>query len=661
MNTQDMRSIGQRIRGFSIILLVFSWTLVWAQEEVVQIHGVKYAFKDGKWFAYVNNQLGTERIPDRIIVRRTDRDLLTDNDLVTLGLPEARLASPRFLEGYYVISATDSMRSFMVAQALSSSGLFDYVVLDGYGGRGEMPNDQYFGQQWNLDQTKLRMANAWDISKGNSSIIVDIIDTGCDYGHQDLAGNIWSSIGWDFVQNDNTPIDNDKHGTAVAGIIGARTNNSIGVAGIAGGWGSTQGVSLMILKDGEDEPEISLTAQAVQWAADHGVRAINISSDWPSDEPNLPVLQSAINYAVNTKDVVVVANAGNTGDDPNHNVRLPAAWPNVIAVGQTDQNDLRKPTSSYSEALDVVAPGEVYTTDIRGIAGYTSGDYYSSFPGTSASAPHVAGLAGLIRSVNSSLTWTQVHDIIFNSADKVPAMGGQEWTEEYGWGRLNAYQALLLTHAYSGKSVSSEAIGSNSARHLAKQGTSTFHQIFESGITSGGSVLGEIFYRKSTNDGSIWNTPIRLSTGNENNRYPCITERGGNIFAVWQRRDGSSHDVYFRKSTNGGTTWTNATELASNVGTSSTMPLPVIASPENNNLMAVYRSGNNLKWKSSTNNGDTWPTSGTISAASGEKLNSPSVTAAIAPWGSPRTGLAYATKEIPNASHIITRYHDGSA
>lgn len=385
-------------------IFAFCFGSAFSQEQIIQIHGISYALKNGRWYVYIHNEFGAERIPNRIIVRRTDRGILTDNGLKAIGVHDIRFASPRFLEGYYVLSPLDSLRSFEVAQTLSLSGLFDYVVLDGYGKRGVTANDQYFTQQWNLSGTKLRMENAWDITAGNPSVILGIVDSGCDYGHPDLSGNIWSNIGWDFVDNDNSPIDSYGHGTNVTGIPGARTNNSIGIAGIAGGWGNQAGIAHMILKDGNsDVPITSLTVQAIEWAANNGAKVINISSSWDPDHPELDMLQSAIDYAVYTHDVVVVAISGNNGGNPKDpSIRYPAKWPNTIAVGATDNNDIRMSCSAYGPELDVVAPNMVYTTDIRGSGGMTSGDYYDSFSGTSAAAPHVAGLAALIRSVDPS-------------------------------------------------------------------------------------------------------------------------------------------------------------------------------------------------------------------------------------------------------------------
>jgi len=166
-------------------------------------------------------------------------------------------------------------------------------------------------------------------------------------------------------------------------------------------------------------------------------------------------LQSAINNAVNNYDVVIVCSAGNNGGNgsSDQSIRYPARYSNTIAVGASNENDQRWTTSGYwgsafGPELDIVAPGGVstiWTTDISGSGGYDSfgdGNYTDSFGGTSASAPLVAGIAALLRSMDPSLSWTEVRDVLRNTADKVAGMSGQNFTIYYGYGRINAYEAL---------------------------------------------------------------------------------------------------------------------------------------------------------------------------------------------------------------------------
>jgi subtilisin family serine protease len=266
------------------------------------------------------------------------------------------------------------------------------------------PNDPYYTDQWNLG--KISISNAWDIETGSSNIIVAVIDVGADYNHEDLIANRWSSIGYDFLDNDPDPYPSDgaAYGTAVAGIIGAMTNNGLGVAGIAGGWGGTGGIRIMHLDAGWKDVSgleligLSASAQAIDYAAAQGARVINMS--FSSQIPYSP-WESAINRAVNNYNVVCVASAGNYySSNESRSVRYPAAYDNVIAVGAIVQNDYRKELndgsgddrwgSCYGPQLDVVAPGIfIWSTDITGPAGYSYDNYTSTFSGTSASAPHV--------------------------------------------------------------------------------------------------------------------------------------------------------------------------------------------------------------------------------------------------------------------------------
>ncbi len=198
-------------------------------------------------------------------------------------------------------------------------------------------------------------------------------------------------------------------------------------------------------------------------------------------------------------------------------------------------------------------------------------------------------------------------------------------------------------------STSTTATAYNTGRKLILESSGKCHLVHESG--------GEVYYQYSVDNGVSWKGRFQLSSGNGNNQFPCIAFRDNRIFVVWQRYDGSNYDIFFRKSTNGGINWGNASEIVSNVQN----PLPVILSPVTNELMAVYRFENNLKYKRSTNYGDTWYLTGTIYAGSGETLNSPSVTETRLPSATGITGLAYATKELPNASHIITRTYSAGA
>ncbi len=300
------------------------------------------------------------------------------------------------------------------------------------------PNDPHYDtRQWNLKRIEAHLA--WDITLGLESIVVAIVDTGVAYNHQDLAGNMWSNTnghhGYDFVNKDDDPMDDQNkiynsvtmrcepdeiyHGTHVAGIIGAVTNNNIGIAGIAQ-------VKIMAVKVLDDcgEGYLSEIAQGIVYAADQGARVMTLSLGGA----DMRVVREAALYAWN-KGVVIVAAAGNT----NSPVSYPAAYPTMIAVGSTGQNNERSSFSNYGTNLELMAPGESIfsATPIAPL--------YQWHTGTSQAAPHVAGVAALVLSRNPSLLNTQVRTILNQTATDLGTMG---WDPNYGWGLVNAYRAV---------------------------------------------------------------------------------------------------------------------------------------------------------------------------------------------------------------------------
>jgi len=638
-----------------------------AQQGRFMLQGKEYIEVEEKWFTFSVGKKGDEIAPQRLVVRLKNKGRLENLDFRHLNISGVSLASRRFLDGFYVLTLNSDVNPFITASALEASGLFEVLEFDAYGKRLGTPNDQQYATQWNMP--KIQMPNAWDITIGNASIILGIVDSGVKHTHEDLDGNIWVDpledrngngnadftphsqggdldgldndgngyiddlIGWDFGDNDNNPDDVNGHGTAVAGIQSAQTNNFengayVGVAGVAGGWGLQKGAALMVLKDGQSFALYSLTAQAIEYAAINGARVINISEGFEID---YPVMKSAIDLAINNYGVVVVAAAGNRFD-PEDPMTYPAKYPDVIAVAATDQNDNLYSGNTSGPEMDLLAPHDVPTTRVNG-------GYYSIFGGTSAASPHVAGLAALIRSINPNLTWQQSRDILRNSADKLPGMNGQNFTEQHGYGRANAYQALLLTYAYSNKSMSANATAGNNGRRLAKDGSGKYHLVFESGTSSG---KPEIFYRNST-DGTNWSAPVRLSNGQPDGAKtnPSIYARGTHLFVAWQKNTGSSHDITFHKSTDAGATWpgSNRKVLASSVG--SNPPLPVISSPGDGLLMVVYRTATNLSYRTSADNGVTWLVAAAV-PSSGAAGNSPSLAATTSNGGYPRTALVNA-------------------
>ena len=330
-----------------------------------------------------------------------------------------------------------------------------------------IPNDKFFPFQWALNNVgqiggtpsaDIDMAAAWDLEKGFPGVVIAIIDTGIDYVHEDLAGNIWQNPGeipgngidddqngyvddnrgWDFVNTpagfegedfsnpDNDPMDRQGHGTMIAGVVAASGNNQLGIAGVTWncrimpvrvGFKSASGRGLM---------HSSQAAHGIVYAVQNGAHVINLS--WGSSQKS-SIIESAIAYAT-TNGAIVCVSAGNQ----NSNIPIfPAGIENdaMISVGASDSHDSKAFFSNFGTWVDVYAPGlDIVTT-------YLTSSYVVS-GGTSIATAFVSGVAGLIWSLNPGSTNLEVKRIIIKSTDtlhsidETPAAGG----------RVNARTAL---------------------------------------------------------------------------------------------------------------------------------------------------------------------------------------------------------------------------
>jgi len=297
-----------------------------------------------------------------------------------------------------------------------------------------VPNDQYYKYQWNLKAGGINAEPAWDISTG-SGVIVAIIDTGIKKG-TDLVNTKFVG-GYDFINNDNDPTDDNGHGTHVAGTVAQSTNNGIGVAGIA------YNSELMAVKvlDRYGSGTYQQVADGIMWASDHGARVISMSLGGGSPSSTLC---GAVDYA-SSMGVTVVAAAGNDG---MNSLSYPAACNNVISVGATRFDRTLAYYSNYGTNLDLVAPGGDVNVD-QNNDGYGDGILqqtfqgsawgYYFFQGTSMATPHVSGVAALLKSKNSQLTPSQIEDALKNTAVDLGVTGRDD---VYGWGLINAEAAL---------------------------------------------------------------------------------------------------------------------------------------------------------------------------------------------------------------------------
>ena len=332
------------------------------------------------------------------------------------------------------------------------------------------PSDDLFFRQWHYPL--IHLPEAWDTTKGDSDVIVAVVDTGVLFDHPDLSGRL-TATGYDFVSDPASALDDDGidpdpsdagaqnpgtsifHGSHVAGTIAAQTNNGVGVAGV--GW-NTRIMPVRALGKGGIGANYDI-AQAVLYAA--GLE--NISKTFPSqraDIINLSLsgtneseLEKDIYDKVRAQGVIVVAAAGNNASSQPV---YPAAYDGVLAVSGVDINELRAPYSNFGSYVDLAAPGGDLSDDLDG-DGYRDGvlstvasvylignlSYgYSYLEGTSMAAAHVSGVIALMKAVNPKLTPDELDELLVNG--RITQDLGQPGQDDlYGYGLIDAQRAVL--------------------------------------------------------------------------------------------------------------------------------------------------------------------------------------------------------------------------
>lgn len=279
-----------------------------------------------------------------------------------------------------------------------------------------IPSDPGWGSQYGL--TRIRAPQGWEMSTGSSSVTIAIVDTGIDLTHPDLAGKLAGGI--DIVNGDSTPQDDNGHGTHVAGIAAALSNNGAGVAGVS--WGAR----LMPIKvlNAAGNGTYAGVADGIIWAADHGAQIINLSLGGSNSSQ---VLQDAVDYAV-SQGVIIVAASGNTG---SNFVLYPAHYSNVIAVAATDSSNARASFSNYGPEVDLSAPGASIYSTVPGGYGYLNG--------TSMATPYVSGLAAILFGIPGNGSAAAITQQMESSALDLGLSG---WDEFYGYGLIQMDAAI---------------------------------------------------------------------------------------------------------------------------------------------------------------------------------------------------------------------------
>ena len=304
------------------------------------------------------------------------------------------------------------------------------------------PNDPLYSQQWGL--TKIGMGQAWETAGTTlNPVNVAVLDTGVDATHEDLKGALAMSsvdsskiLGRHFYTDsygrqlsDDSIQDNAGHGTHISGIIAGRTNNGLGIAGIAS---AARIMPVKVLDDVGFGDDASI-AEGMIWAADNGARVINMSLAGPTPSSTLA---NAVKY-VRNKGMVIVAAIGNEGtSSPSY----PAAYEGVIGVGAVDSQDAWVPQSNSGPNVDVVAPGMSILSTFPP-AKSSNGQPYEVRSGTSMATGFVSGLASMILSINPALSANRVEGILYVTADDLGATG---WDRYYGHGRINASRAVYV-------------------------------------------------------------------------------------------------------------------------------------------------------------------------------------------------------------------------
>lgn len=393
------------------------------------------------------------------------------------GIQKIKPTGNRKDKDTYVLIFEENQDIEKLVDEYAKTNLFEFVEPNYIGAAGAQkqvlqtfPNETLFPKQYSLynDGTftlspatvdaDIDMELAWDIEQGDSTIIVAVLDSGIKIDHPDFTGRLWQNSsetsngvdddsngfiddidGWDFTNDDNNPTDDNGHGTNVAGIIGAKANNTTGYAGVD--WHCKIMTCKILSSNGSGL--YSDWADAIYYAVDNGAKVINMSVGGSSSSM---VLSNAIAYAA-ANNVVVVACMMNFNNSTPY---VPASYLSTIAVGSTNPNDERSVPffwsatsgSNFGPHIDVVAPGNyIYGLD------YNSNTNYNSYwGGTSQATPHVAGLCALLLAQDPTRTPADIRAIIQSTAEDQVGTAVEDvvgFDYYYGYGRVNAHHALL--------------------------------------------------------------------------------------------------------------------------------------------------------------------------------------------------------------------------
>lgn len=361
-----------------------------------------------------------------------DRLFPNDEDLfINVLYPRKSYHEKRLYRVYTLQSDISDIQVYYTA--MRQSPQIEFVQFNEENILYNVPNDPLFNEQWAL--AMIQCQSAWNYSIGKD-IVVAVVDSGVDYNHPDIAGNMWrdrnGNCGVDITDSGNTPMDCQVHGTHVAGIIAASTNNSIGIAGVA------PGAKIMAIKVFSNAtPNIAndlALAEGIYASVKLGANIINNS--WGPTDPRIsnPLIEATIDYAV-SEHVIVIFAAGNKGEDASN--YAPVTHPGVITVGSVDNAKRRAPYSNFGNRVSIAAPGGYGGNSATAILSLQAKDPngYLALSGTSMAAPYVSGVVALMMSRNLTFDFEKAKYFLNRYGDPID-------TDRPIGKLLNAYRAV---------------------------------------------------------------------------------------------------------------------------------------------------------------------------------------------------------------------------
>jgi len=464
----------------SIILLIFSLLGLasWAQNTVIlkiKPDYKNYCFDNSIQISSYNQLFSDKNVSLKRLFPHAKEPVKNE------GLFSTKMVD---ISTIYEFTCTSEQEAQVFVQKLSKLPETEYCHIKHYPELLYSPNDPAIGAQYYLNNIKAYQA--WDIFKGDSSIVIGIVDTGIELAHDDLWENLAYNAadpidgtdndgdgyvdnfhGWDLGNNDNSPewsentMGAEAHGVFVTGMAAPKTNNAVGIAGTA------FKSKFLPIKINDSTGILTKAYEGIVYAADHGCKVINCS--WGSPVPD-DFGRDIVRYATYNRNCLVVAAAGNNGNTTN-DVYYPAGYDEVMCVAATNQWDLKWVKSCYGPHVSVCAPGEnVYST-------YAHNSYTVGW-GTSYASPLAASVAALCWGYRGkSLSPLQIRAIIEQTADCIDTLSNNiPFTSQLGKGRVNAYKALTDTILKAVRFIDYHFTTQNDTTYLTGSFVNLFHE-----------------------------------------------------------------------------------------------------------------------------------------------------------------------------------------